>query len=144
MFNYTLDGNRDLMNSSRISGHLEALSILNKLPMCHEYVCTPSHVPVCWFRAAWFRGVCNYRALKQRDVTIRPLTRVKTNGTVIIYYKYNLKNILFFSRLSVYPGNKKKKGIIICNIAICVAELYNLVYNPTSFLLRVLLQIIFT
>lgn len=77
-----------------------------------------------------FHGViCNYRALKQRDVTIRPLTRVKTNGTVIIYYKYNLKNILFFSRLSVYPG--KEKDIIICNIAICVAELYNLVYNPT-------------
>jgi len=85
------------------------------LPIFHKYVCTSSYIPVCW---VWITCSASLQLLHVNNemLTIQPLTRVKTNGTVIIYYKYNLKNILFFSRLWIYPD--LKKSIIVCNIVL--------------------------
>lgn len=72
MFNYTLDGNRDLMNSSRISEHVEVLSNLNKLTNISRICMYTILRPRLLISDRVFHGViCNYRALKQRDVTIQ-------------------------------------------------------------------------
>lgn len=77
-------------------------------------------------RVCFFASLQLLHVNKPRLLTVQPLARVKTNGTVIIYYKYNLNNILFFICLSIYPDLKRKRIIVYNHSSTYVSQNYTI------------------